>query len=130
MFPSVHLNVKFSLDGEIFDVEHFDINFEQSKDYKGQPQHEIGGGQMMIHISQIPSKNLYVWARKSTLRKDGHLLFQTDMGMTVLEVEFMNAYCVYLKRQINAQKGTDTILVIAPEIVKINGIEHDNNWPQ
>jgi hypothetical protein len=83
---------------------------------------------MTVHISQIPSDNLYLWAKTSTSRKSGILLFQTDLGITVLKIEFQNAYCTFLTRQISAYTGTNTIMVIAPEKVKINGIEHDNTW--
>ena len=128
MLPLSHINAKFSLDGETYEVEHFDINFEQPTDFRGQPQHEIGGGQMTLHLSQIPSNNLYLWAKTSTSRKSGVILFQTDVGMTVMKVEFSNAYCINLTRQINAHTGTNTTLVISSEKVKINGIEHDNVW--
>jgi hypothetical protein len=128
MLPLSHINVKFSLDGETFEVEHFNIHFEQPTDYKGQPQHEIGGGKITVHISQAASNSLYIWAKTSTLRKSGTVLFQTDMGITVLKVEFTNAYCINLTRQINAHTGTNTILVISPEKVKMNGMEHDNFW--
>jgi len=128
MLPLAHIKAEFSMDGETYEVEHFDINFKQPTDFRGQPQHEIGGGRISIHISQIPSNNLYLWAKTSTLRKNGILLFQTDLGMTVMKVEFFNAYCIFLTRKINAFDGTNTILVIAPEFVKINGIEHNNNW--
>jgi hypothetical protein len=120
--------VKFLFDGETFEVEHFDINFTQPTDFRGQPQQEIKGGRIALNIFQIPSDNLYVWAKKSTLRKDGKVLFQTDLGMTVLNVEFFNAYCINLTRHIDSHTGTCTILVIAPEKVKINGIEHNNFW--
>jgi hypothetical protein len=128
MLPLVHITAKFLIDGETFEVEHFEINFEQPTDFKGQPQHEINGGQINIRLSQTVTPGLYLWAKKSTLLKDGEILFQTDMGMTVLKVEFGNAYCVNLTRKINAYSGTETILVIAPETVKINGIEHNNFW--
>ncbi|MDR2816253.1 MAG: hypothetical protein LBB62_06075 [Proteiniphilum sp.] len=128
MLPLSHINAEFSLDGETFDVEHFDINFEQPTDFRGQPQHEIEGGQLTVHISQAATNSLYTWAKTSTLRKSGTVLFQTDLGMTVLKVEFTNAYCINLTRQISAYTGTNTILVISPEKVKLNGIEHDNFW--
>ena len=57
------INTKFSIDGETYEVEHFDINFEQPTDFRGQPQHEIGGGQITVHISQIPSNNLTAKSR-------------------------------------------------------------------
>ena len=128
MLPLSHINAKFSIDGGTYEVEHFDINFEQPTDFRGQPQHEIGGGQITVHISQIPSNNLYLWAKASTLRKSGILLFQTDLGMTVMKVEFFNAYCINLTRNINAHTGTNTTLVLSPEKLKLNGIEHNNVW--
>jgi len=128
MLPLAHINVKFIIDSETYAVEHFDVNFEQPTDFRGQPQHEIGGGQLTVHISQIPSNNLYLWAKTSTSRKNGILLFQTDLGMTVLTVEFINAYCINFTRHINANLGTETTFLISPEKVKINGIDHDNNW--
>jgi hypothetical protein len=128
MQTSSHINVKFTLDGETFEAEHFDINFEQSVDFKGQPQHETSGGQMILHLSQTVTQNLYLWGKTSTLRKNGTILFQTDLGKTVLRIEFGNAYCISLTRTINALTGTSTVLIIAPETVKINDIEHDNFW--
>ena len=128
MLPLSHINAKFSLEGETYEVEHFDINFSQPTDFRGQPQHEIGGGLITLHLSQISSNNLYLWAKTSTSRKSGVILFQTDVGMTVLKIEFSNAYCINLLRQINSRAGTNTILHISPEMVKINGIEHNNFW--
>jgi hypothetical protein len=128
MLPLSHINAKFSLDGETFEVDHFDIDFEQPTDFRGQPQHEIQGGQMNLRLSQAATDNLYIWAKTSTLRKGGTVLFQTDLGMTVLELKFTNARCINLTRKINAYAGTNTVLVIAPETVKLNGVEHNNFW--
>jgi hypothetical protein len=128
MLPLSHINAKFFLDGDTFEIEHFNIKFEQPTDFRGQPQHEIGGGQLTINISQSPTSSLYLWAKTSTQLKSGKVLFQTDLGMTVLTVEFSNAYCINLSRKINAYAGTNTVIVISPENVKLNGIEHDNFW--
>jgi hypothetical protein len=128
MLPLSHITVKFLLEGESFDVEHFDINFDQPVDFRGQPQQEIRGGQMNLRLTQVPTDNLYIWGSKSTFLKSGVILFQTDMGMTVSELEFSNAYCVDLRRKINSYEGTYTVLVLAPEIVKLNGVEHNNFW--
>jgi hypothetical protein len=128
MLPLSHINAKFFLDGDVFDVDHFNIKFEQPTDFRGQPQHEIGGGQLTVSISQAPTSGLYLWAKTSTQLKSGKVLFQTDLGITVLTVEFSNAYCINLLRHINTHAGTNTVLIISPEKVKMNGIEHDNSW--
>ena len=130
MLPLSHIDAKLSLDGETFEVEHFKISFEQPTDFRGQPRHEIEGGQLIVHISQAATNSLYTWAKRYSSVKNGTVLFRTDMGMTLLKVEFLNAYCINLKRQVNAYTGTNTILVISPEMVRMNGIEHNNFWPK
>ncbi len=89
---------------------------------------EITGGQILIKLSQIPDDSLYLWARKSVQLKSGQILFQTDLGMNVLKIDFTNAYCISLTREINAYNGTSTSLIISPENVILNDVEHDNFW--
>ncbi|MDR2915262.1 MAG: type VI secretion system needle protein Hcp [Tannerella sp.] len=128
--PLAHLVANFVLDGKKYEIEQFRISFVQPTDYKGQPQHEIMGGQILIKITQIPDDNLYLWAKKAIQLKSGQVLFQTDLGITVLKINFTNAYCISLTREINAYNGTSTSLIISPENVSMNGVEHDNFWPK
>jgi len=128
MLPLANVSMQFSLEGETFEVEHFNIDFIQpTSGHKGRPEYEVLGGQITLIITQLATDNLNLWAKKETKLKSGVILFQTD-GMTVMEVEFINAYCTSLTGQISAQSGASTLLIISPEIVKINGIEHDNHW--
>lgn len=126
--PFAHINVKFVVDGTTYNVETFKINFDQPADFKGQPQFEMKGGQFMITLSQTVDNTLLLWAKKSTSVKSGQVLFQTDLGMTVYKIVFENAYCITLARNIDSMTGTKTSLMIAPEIITLNGIEHNNNW--
>jgi hypothetical protein len=128
ILPLAHIEARFIFDGKKYNVEQFNTEFTQPRDYKGQPQHEIKGGQITLNLTQIIDDAIYLWAKTSTLRKDGKIIFQTDLGMTILEIEFTNAYCSSFTRQINAYSGTNTVLTISPEKVKLNGIEHDNFW--
>jgi len=127
-FPSVSINVFFILDGSKYEVEKFKLGFDQEIDFKGQPQHEVSGGQILITLNQMPDNNLYLWAKKSTLLKNGQIIFQTDLGMSVLRINFENAYCINLTKEIDAMKGTISTLIISPEKIFINEIEHDNFW--
>jgi len=126
--PFAHLDCKFVLDGKEYNVDGFSMGFLQPSDYKGQPQHEIQGGQISLILNQIADNNLFLWAKKSTLLKSGIFLFQTDLGMTVLEIGFTNAYCINLSSEINALTGVTTSLIISPESVNIYGITHTNHW--
>ena len=128
--PLAHLEAKFILDGKKYEVEQFRIGFTQATDYKGQPQHEMRGGQMLIKLSQRADDSLYLWAKKAVQLKSGQVLFQTDLGITVLRLNFTNAYCISLTRDINSYTGTSTSLIISPENVTLNGVEHENFWPK
>jgi hypothetical protein len=126
--PLTHITVKFIFDDKTYEVDYFDIKFAQPTDFRGQPQHEITGGHITIHLSQAADRSLYIWGKTSTLLKSGSILFQSDLGMTVLRLEFENAYCTSLVREMDAYTATNTILNIYPEKVKLNGFEHDNKW--
>lgn len=126
--PLAHLFVTFILDGKKYDAEQFMVEFSQPIDYKGQPQCETKGGQIIVNLTQTADDNLYYWAKKSTIRKNGKVLFQTDLGMTVLEVSFENAYCANLSRVINSSNGLYTELTIAPEKISMNGVKHNQFW--
>lgn len=125
----VHIIATFILDGVNYEIEHFHIDFKQPTDYKNQPQSELRGGQLIIEILQIADDNLYEWARNAVRRKDCTVIFENEMVGTVLRIEIANAYCAKLTRTVDAFSGTQTTLVIAPESVILNGLEHLNFWP-
>lgn len=129
-FPLAYLEGKFILDGKTYEIETFKIVFNQPIDYKNQPQHETLGGQLMVTLTQAADSNLYLWAKTSTLMKSGQVLFQTDLGITVVRIDFQNAYCVTLSRKTNSKTGTLTTLIISPEVVIMNDVEHDKFWPK
>ncbi len=126
--PLAHVVAKFVLDGKSYEVEDFKVSFSQAVDYKGQPQHEVLGGQMFVTLHEGADDNLYLWAKTSTQLKSGVILFQTDVGITVLEINFTDAYCINLAREINAYTGTKTSLIISSKEMEMNGVRHENYW--
>lgn len=126
--PLAHINAKFILDGSTYTVSKFKVNFAQPVDYKGQPEHEVRGGHLLITLSQAADNNLYLWAKKSTLLKSGQVIFQTDLGISILRVNFADAYCVNLERTTSALTGTETTLIISPKSILMNDVEHSNHW--
>ena len=131
-FPQVdsNVNVIFSVDGDEYAVEQFKIGFHQPVDgIKNQPEGEVRGGRIMITLSQIVKNNIYGWAVKPWMKKNGAVLFKTGTSGVIFEVVFTNAYCVNLKRVIESLgQGLSTTLILSPESVSVNGIEFDNRW--
>ena len=131
-FPQVdsNVNVIFSVDGDEYAVEQFKIGFHQPVDnLKNQPEGEVRGGRIMITLSQTVKSNIYGWAVKPWVKKNGAVLFKTGTSGVIFEVSFTNAYCVNLKRVVEALvQGLSTTLILSPESVSVNGIEFDNRW--
>ena len=123
-----HVEAFWELDGKRYEIEHFRIEFGQEMDYKGQPQHETRGGLFSVTITQSVDDNIYDWAKRANKLKSGKVLFISKSEGTIMELNFINASCIKLTRSMNALSGTQTILVIAPEKVDMNGFEHDNHW--
>ena len=98
-FPQVDsdVNVIFSIDGDEYAVEQFKIGFHQPVDgNKNQPEGEVRGGRIMIVLSQTVKSNIYGWAIKPWVKKNGAVLFKTGTSGVIFEVAFTNAYCVNL----------------------------------
>lgn len=123
-----HISLEFILDEKSYQVEQFQIQFQQESDSKGQPQNETRGGQFSLTLTEAVGYNILNWAKKSNERKNGEIRFKTETSGTILAIEFTNAHCISLRRKINHQTGTSTRLVIAPQEVSLNGTTHDNRW--
>lgn len=121
------LTAWFILDGKEYEMSQFNINFGQSVDHKGQPQDEVRGGRMLIALTQTLPDSIYRWAM-SSIPKNGEVVFRSKTTSAPLRVEFMNAYCVNFQRQIIDRGGVNTVLIISPDEISINGISFDNRW--
>lgn len=121
------LTAWFILDGKEYEMSQFNISFNQLVDHKGQPQDETRGGRMLIGLTQTLPDSLYHWAMTST-PKNGEIVFRSKTTNAPLRLEFMNAYCVNLQRQISNISGLNSTLSISPDEILINGISFDNHW--
>ena len=126
--PLAHVNSYLLLDGNKYEIVEFNVVFIQPTDHKGQPQHEMNGGRINITIPHIGDNTLYEWSKSSTTLKNGEIIFETEMSSHVMRVGFYNAYCIQLEHQIKESEGTSIRVVISPEILTINDIEHNNFW--
>lgn len=127
-FIDPNIKVYFELEGQEYDVDQFKIGFSQQQDHKGEPQHETKGGQLMITLTQTLPESFYSWIIENNKFKDACVLFKSESSGTVLRIEVSQARCVNLSRKITIGKGVQSILILSPETVKVNGIEHDNFW--
>ena len=129
-FPLVDSNITVWLiiEGNEYEVEQFKIGFSQLVDDKGEPESETKGGQLMITLNEALPDSFYEWVMKSKKEKDGEVSFRVETENAPLRIEFYRANCISFNRTTNAHGGLQTNLILAPERLMLNGIEHDNFW--
>lgn len=123
-----YLNGVLKIDGHTYEIQQFKIGFFQPFDYKGEPQKETNGGQIMISVSQSLPESFYIWATQPQQFKDGIITFESKTRGTVFSVQFFKGACISFNRMINESIGLYTNFVISPDSLLINDIEHDNFW--
>lgn len=116
------------LDTVKYEIDGFQIVFGQPVDHKGQPQHETKGGQFTLRLTQSVDDNIYDWAKRSNKLKAGTIQFVSDTSGTILRIDFVDAACISLNHKINIYSGTETMLVIAPSIITMSDVTHNNRW--
>lgn len=113
-----------------YELANFEFSFGQGVDVKGQPQHEVQGGHLVIVMTEIPSSSIYDWAKRSNRAKSGQILFSTETRGTILDVRFENGHCINITQNVNYERGTEVKLLISCGEVKIGQYEHSNHWSQ
>ncbi|MCD8031685.1 MAG: type VI secretion system needle protein Hcp [Bacteroides sp.] len=122
-----NLEVWFVFEGKEYELAQFHISFGQAVDFKGQPQDEVRGGQILLTLTEAVPDNIYKWAMTSCL-KDGSIEFRSKTSNAPLKVEFSNGFCINFNRIVDAGGGLNTALAISSEEININGLRLDNHW--
>ena len=122
------VDAKLLLNGQEYEIETFNIRFQQSFDYKGEPQHEVKGGIMTLSIKHVVDKQINNWMFNRSVKHSGSIVFASfsRIANPVIIIEFVNGRCAKYTKYIGNSAISYTITVSAEEI-SINGIDHKNN---
>jgi hypothetical protein len=125
--------VQFTVKGQKYIVEEFDMDFAQDVNHKGQPDSMPHGGLLTVTISEAPDKIINEWMVDSYLKYDGEFRFLMNDGMiregAVLQIQFKDAYCVNYRKTLNPQgAGTLTTLVISPRYLRVGNEVFEKKW--
>jgi hypothetical protein len=127
--PDAHLEAYLYVLNEKYEIADFAMEFNQSVDFRSQPQSEVNGGILCITLNQIPKESINQWMLRSQQKESGQITFHTNNSASPLKIQFENAYCVYYEKRISGDgKGVQTLLHISPAELTINGIEFNNFW--
>lgn len=121
--------------GREYPITYFDFSFQQHVDHLGRPASLVYGGVYNIEIHPPGSNDntLYEWMANPTKQYTGQVVIkQLNADINLKVVRFVSAYCVDMTERFDGTTSTAPLtlhLRISPEKVIMDGIKHDNRWP-
>ncbi|MCL2860720.1 MAG: hypothetical protein FWF46_09345 [Oscillospiraceae bacterium] len=121
------VDAKLYLNGKEYQVDNFETEFQQSFDFKGEPQREVKGGILTMTFNQLPDEQLNYWMFRSKTFYSGSIVFTSysRIANAVLTIDFTNACCARYSTDDGAG-GFYLTIVVTAESILINGIKHKN----
>lgn len=115
-----------------FEILQCNYSFHQKTDEKGRPSSPSLGGNIFIQLTTPPDDFLLKWMADSYKRRTGTItFFKIDEESTFQRITFTDAYCVEYHTNFNAigSSGMITLIVLSAKHIRINGVDHNNDWP-
>jgi hypothetical protein len=100
--------------GKRYDVYFFETEFQQSIDYKSQPQQEVRGGLLIFTLHQPATNELNRWMFGDNVSYSGTITFESHSRIATPEliVIFTEGYCVSYQKEIGEYGEPITLLII------------------
>ena len=119
------------VDGEVYNVLEFNIDFKQEKDTTGKPIGDAKGGTIKLTIEATQNTTFLSWMLNSNLTKDGKIIFyRRDALSKMKELDFKKAFCTHFQEQFSST--TDIPMKITLELISkeltFGDAKFSNNW--
>ncbi|GHT61732.1 hypothetical protein AGMMS50239_13300 [Bacteroidia bacterium] len=121
------VDARLYLNGKEYPIDTFDIQFQESFDFKGEPQREVKGGLMSIGFNQVVDEQLNYWMFHPEVYYSGSVVFASfsRIANPVIIIEFVKARCVKYSKNIDPSLSLN--ILITAQKIKVNGMGHKNN---
>lgn len=96
------ISVSMLIGATTYPLQHFEIEFIQEIDHKGEPQSSVKGGIATVGLYTLPDVQLNGWIRNNT-ELSGRFLFGDKLMGYPLSIEFKQAGCLGCFVEINNQ---------------------------
>ncbi|PIE85836.1 MAG: hypothetical protein CSA05_03665 [Bacteroidia bacterium] len=116
------------LNGKEYEIDHFEIQFQQAFDFKGEPQREVKGGLLSLTLNRVTDEQLNYWMFHNKISYSGAIVFRPSSGISnpVLTIQFTNGRLVRYSTFVECPNGINLNIMISAESITVNGIEHTN----
>jgi hypothetical protein len=116
------------VNGKEYEIQSFETEFVQADDWRGQPQHEVKGGLLLITLKQKSDDILNDWMFRKGTAYDGEVVFApvSRSENALLRISFTKGKCISFEKMIGINIGIQISLLISPEKISVNDIEQSN----
>lgn len=117
---------------KMYSILNCNYSFLQKTDDKGRPSSSANGGNVYIQITTPPDDFLLKWMVDSYKRRAGFInFFKIDQESTFQKIAFIGAYCVEYHTNFSSEGSSSmvTSIVLSAQKLQINGVDHNNDWP-
>ena len=86
------VDAKMYLNGTAYDIDTFDIQFQQSFDFKGELQREVKGGLLSVKLNRVADEQLNYWMFHNNIEYSGAIVFASfsRIASPVITINFVN----------------------------------------
>ncbi len=116
------------LNGKQYSIDSFETEFQQSFDFKGEPQREVKGGLLSMTFNRIPDEQLNYWMFHNKVTYSGSIVFASFSRISnpILIINFTNGSCARYSTSIGERGSISFNIVITAESISINDMKHAN----
>jgi len=122
------VDAKMILNGIEYSIDAFDIQFQQSFDFKGEPQREVKGGLLSITLNSVVDEQLNYWMFHNKVYYSGSIVFASfsRIASPVMTINFVDGRCAEYSKHVG-HSSISLRLVITADEISINGMFHRND---
>jgi hypothetical protein len=121
------VDARLYLNGKEYPIDTFSIEFQESFDFKGEPQEEVKGGLLSVGFNQVTDDQLNYWIFHPEVYYSGSVVFASASRIAnpVIIIEFFEGRCAKYSKNISPSLSLN--ITITARKIKVNGMEHKNN---
>lgn len=129
-FEDISIDCILNINGQKYEIEAFETEFRQPEDFKGEPQHEVKGGLLLVTLKQKTDNNLNRWMFQRNISYSGTIIFAPKIRISSIPfiITFTQGKCISFNKVGGSNVGLQLTLLISAEEININGVKHTNSY--
>jgi len=126
-------SAEFNIEGKTFRVIRCEYGFSQPVDLFGKPIPKVLSDTIKLVLIGTEDETCITWASNNRKKLSGTISFYKSDQSVFKEIKFEDGYCVKYKEAIQLMSPDmpyNHYMEISARVIGMEGIKHDNHWPE